>query len=46
MKLTWREKVICRIHLLIADMMAESDGLKKELKSLAAHISMGVGEPK
>jgi len=38
--MSWNDKLVCRILLIIAGMVAD-DALKAELKSLAAHISVG-----
>jgi hypothetical protein len=39
---TWREHLIVRILLIIARMVAPSDALSAELKTLATHISVHV----
>lgn len=39
--MTWKDKVIIRILLMISRMLTDDDKLKLELNSLAAHISVG-----
>lgn len=39
--MTFKEKLICRILLIIAKMVAETDGLKDEIKALDTHIRVG-----
>ena len=38
--MTWQAKTIVRILLLIATILADDEALKKELKTLATHISV------
>lgn len=44
--MTWREKTIIRILLLIAHMFAKDASLAGELTSLASHISVWTPEVK
>jgi hypothetical protein len=37
--MTWREKTIARILLIIAGMLAEDDKLRDELRHLSNHIN-------
>ena len=43
--MTWKEKVICRILLLIAMMVAEDSVIKDELKNLRNHIDVNAPKP-
>lgn len=38
--MTWKEKTIVRILLLVARMLAEDSELREELQNLANHISV------
>ncbi len=42
--LTWKEKTVIRILLLIANMLCEQDAIKLEIRSLANHISVRAKE--
>ncbi|HEY1462530.1 MAG TPA: hypothetical protein VGF44_03840 [Terriglobales bacterium] len=41
--MTWKHKTGIRILLLVAEMMLEDSEIKKEIRSLATHISYGAG---
>jgi len=43
-KLTWRQKVVIRILLLVAQIIGQDKVLSEELQHLSAHISAGLGE--
>lgn len=37
--MSWKQKTVIRILMLIARMYAEDDDLKKQLETLACHLS-------
>lgn len=39
--MTWKQKLVCRVLLMIARLASEDEWLRGELKSLDAHISVG-----
>lgn len=43
--MTWREKLVARILLLIAQMVADDPGVRQELKNLSVHIGINAPEP-
>lgn len=43
-KLTWKEKTVIRILLVVARIVAENKELKDEITTVANHISVGLGE--
>lgn len=42
--MTWREKTVLRILLLVAKTLSESLELKREIESLSNHIMYGGGK--
>lgn len=42
--MTWKEKTIVRILLIIAKMLAEDPQTELEIKQLAAHVSVWGGK--
>lgn len=43
--MTWREKVVVALLLLVARMIADDTSLRAEIKSLATHISVHAPQP-
>lgn len=43
--MTWREKTIVRILLIIATMLAEDATLAQEIRNLSSHVSVHAPEP-
>jgi len=43
-KLTWREKTVIKILLLVAKIVADNTQLSDEIQTLANHIGAGFGE--
>jgi hypothetical protein len=41
--MSWKQKTVARILLLVARMINEDNWLAEELKSLSSHISAGIG---
>lgn len=39
--MSWSQRTIARILLLVASMLADSDDLRRELKHLSNHLSVG-----
>lgn len=42
--MTWREKVVVQILLIIARMLADDEQVRREIKTLATHISVNAPE--
>ena len=42
--MTWREKTLARILLIIAVMLADDEPLKKEIRMLSTHITVHAKE--
>lgn len=42
--MTWRERCVCRILLLVAKIVADRDEIATEVQHLANHISQGPRE--
>lgn len=42
--MTWREKLVARILLLVAQMVADDPAVRQEIKHLAAHVGVHAPE--
>lgn len=42
--MTWQQKVIVRILLLVAVMLSDDESLKREIQQLSTHIRATAGE--
>lgn len=42
--MTWREKLVARILLIVAAMVADDPGLAAEIKNLSTHIQVNAKE--
>lgn len=44
MEMTWREKTVVQILILIAKMVSSDESVRKDLETLRIHVSLGLGE--